>query len=294
VNAPASGIGTLNTLTGATQTFATGTVGTDFNISSATTVHTFHLPSASATNRGALTSADWSTFNAKVGGSGTANRVSMFTAGSTIGDSVIYQSGANIGIGAAPGAFKLDVNGNSQLNGAVTATSTLGVTGNTTIGGTLSVTGATTMTSSLGVGGNFSTSSQSGHILNPYNTGAGQTGEIQFRELGANGTNHVGFKAPDSIVADKIWTLPSTDGAAGTVLSTDGSGVLSWVAGPGGRRSTSVGDVVARMGHPDWRLWEVRGSGWREIEDVKGWLDALTNAPAVDLTPAELLERILG
>jgi len=61
----AGGITTLNTLTALSQTFATGTSGTDFNISSATSTHTFNIPTASATNRGALSSSDWSVFNAK-------------------------------------------------------------------------------------------------------------------------------------------------------------------------------------------------------------------------------------
>jgi hypothetical protein len=61
-----SAITSLNGLTGATQTFATGTSGTDFGISSVGTTHTFNLPTASATNRGALSSADWTTFNSKV------------------------------------------------------------------------------------------------------------------------------------------------------------------------------------------------------------------------------------
>jgi predicted heme/steroid binding protein len=49
------GISTLNTLTDATQTFAVGTTGTDFAIVSAAGVHTFNLPSASATARGVVT-----------------------------------------------------------------------------------------------------------------------------------------------------------------------------------------------------------------------------------------------
>jgi hypothetical protein len=62
----AGGIAALNGLTANTQYFATGTSGTDFAISSVTDTHTFNLPTASATNRGALSSADWTTFNNKV------------------------------------------------------------------------------------------------------------------------------------------------------------------------------------------------------------------------------------
>jgi len=60
-----TGITTLNTLVALTQTFAVGTSGTDFAINSAISTHTFNLPTASALNRGALSSADWATFNSK-------------------------------------------------------------------------------------------------------------------------------------------------------------------------------------------------------------------------------------
>ena len=61
-----TGLNALNGLTDQVQYFATGTSGTDFAISSVTDTHTFNLPTASATNRGALSSADWTTFNNKV------------------------------------------------------------------------------------------------------------------------------------------------------------------------------------------------------------------------------------
>jgi hypothetical protein len=60
-----TGLTALNGLTSQVQYLATGTSGTDFNISSATDTHTFNLPTASATNRGALSSTDWTTFNSK-------------------------------------------------------------------------------------------------------------------------------------------------------------------------------------------------------------------------------------
>jgi hypothetical protein len=74
----------LNGLTAQVQYLQVGTSGTDFNISSSTATHTFNLPTASATNRGALSSADWTTFNNKqstlslttTGNSGSATLVS--------------------------------------------------------------------------------------------------------------------------------------------------------------------------------------------------------------------------
>jgi hypothetical protein len=59
------GLTSLNGLTGSTQTFATGTSGTNFNISSTGTAHTFNIPTASASNRGLLSTTDWTTFNNK-------------------------------------------------------------------------------------------------------------------------------------------------------------------------------------------------------------------------------------
>jgi hypothetical protein len=60
-----TGITALNGLTDQVQSFAVGTSGTDFAISSVADTHTFNLPTASAANRGALSSADWSAFDGK-------------------------------------------------------------------------------------------------------------------------------------------------------------------------------------------------------------------------------------
>lgn len=66
-----------------------------------------------------------------------------------------------------------------------------------------------------------------------YQSSGSATGEIRFQERRTNGTNHVGFRSPDSVATDRVWTLPAADGTNGQALTTDGSGVLSWVT-PGG------------------------------------------------------------
>jgi hypothetical protein len=54
---------------------------------------------ASASTNGALSSANWTTFNNKIGGSGTLNRLAKFTAGGMVGDSQVFDNGTNVGIG---------------------------------------------------------------------------------------------------------------------------------------------------------------------------------------------------
>ena len=66
LNASGGGITTLNTLTAATQTMVVGTANNDFTITSGTSTHTFDLPTASASKRGALSTIDWANFNSKL------------------------------------------------------------------------------------------------------------------------------------------------------------------------------------------------------------------------------------
>ena len=79
-----TGITAINSLTGASQTLATNGSGTDFNIVSSGTAHTFNLPTASATNRGALSSADWSAFNGKFNLPSLTSGSVLFSNGTTI------------------------------------------------------------------------------------------------------------------------------------------------------------------------------------------------------------------
>jgi len=122
------GISSLNGLTASTQTFATGTTGTDFNISSSTSTHTFNLPTASATNRGLLSSANWTTFNNKIGGTGAAGRVAFWRASGAISSDANFAWDStnirlNIGAPSSP-ASRLNIksSGNTNTTTSITCT----------------------------------------------------------------------------------------------------------------------------------------------------------------------------
>jgi hypothetical protein len=149
----AGGVSSLNGLTANTQYLAVGTSGTDFAINSLVDTHTFNLPTASATNRGALSSADWTTFNGKMNYSdtvslsnrintklnsadtaslsnrinakadalsGTTNTVAKFTSSTTIGNSNIKDNGNAVSINTTAAGFGAlqvgDYNGGIMIN----------------------------------------------------------------------------------------------------------------------------------------------------------------------------------
>lgn len=60
-------VGSINGDTAVDHVLAAGSAGNDFSIATAGGTTTFNLPDASAMNRGLLVSADWTTFNAKLG-----------------------------------------------------------------------------------------------------------------------------------------------------------------------------------------------------------------------------------
>lgn len=103
-----SGVSSINGLTKQTQYLAVGTSGTDFAINSATDTHTFDLPTASATNRGALSSADWSTFNGK------QNAITLTTTGT--GAATFIADTLNIP--TASGGTPAGITGQIQFNNA--------------------------------------------------------------------------------------------------------------------------------------------------------------------------------
>jgi hypothetical protein len=86
----ASSIPTINSLAGA-LTIAAGTTGSDIAINSSSTTITINIPTATASARGALASADFTAFNNKIGRNFTTNNTIAFTSPAT---DVWYITGA--------------------------------------------------------------------------------------------------------------------------------------------------------------------------------------------------------
>jgi hypothetical protein len=63
---------------------------------------------------------------------------------------------------------------------------------------------------------------------------------LELREGTNNGTNYVRIQAPASLAANVTYTLPTADGTNGQVLSTNGTGTLSWATSSGGGASYSA------------------------------------------------------
>ena len=65
-------------------------------------------------------------------------------------------------------------------------------------------------------------------------------GYISWLEASANGTNYVRIGAPTNLAASTTYTLPSADGTSGQVLSTNGTGGLSWATASAGVSYSTV------------------------------------------------------
>ena len=74
-------------------------------------------------------------------------------------------------------------------------------------------------------------------------------GDVQINAQGilkladGDSSNYVGFQAPNTVASNITWTLPGTDGTNGQVLSTNGSGTLSWSTASGGGTLSSRATV---------------------------------------------------
>jgi hypothetical protein len=149
-----TGLKSINGLTDQVQYFATGTAGNDFNIVSANDIHTFNIPTASASNRGALNATDWAIFNAK------QNALTLTVSGSS-GASTLVGATLNVptytlsGLGGVASTRTITINGTAQ---DLSADRTYNVGTVTSVGLTSATSGVTIASSPVTVSGDISLS----------------------------------------------------------------------------------------------------------------------------------------
>ena len=167
--------------------------------------------------------------DAKLASSGEHN-LTLQTGNATTG-TITITDGANGNIAITPnGTGEVDISKVDIDGGAIDGTA---------IGASSASTGAfSTVTASGAVTANANLSVKNG------GTGAGT---VSFYEDSDDGTNYAGLKA-GTMASDVTWTLPTADGTSGQVMSTDGSGTLSWSSVSGGsltNATTSIGTGAA-------------------------------------------------
>jgi len=271
-----AGLTNLNGLTGSTQTFATGSSGNNPVFNSNGTVHTLNIPMASVSGvtAGLVSNSDYSAFSNKVGGVTAGTGISVVTTGGTatvslssVGTDGTYAkvttnaqgqviSGSSLTASDIPG---LDANkiasgvlGVSKGGTGVNSTATFPTSGvvvtrdaaemltnktlsGATINGASNISGSTTIDTTGTVNSGAQTVTGNVTILGNSTT----SNKLVLNDKGS--TNSVSLKAPDTLASSLTLELPSSNGSSGQVLSTNGSGTLSWV-------STAVGSVTSVTG----------------------------------------------
>jgi hypothetical protein len=189
-----TGLAALNGLSDQIQFFSTGTTGTDFNIASAAATHTFNIPTASAANRGALSSADWTAFNGKIG-------AGLYTAttGLTMNTARILAR-TTAGVGAA-----------EEISVGTGLSLTAGVLSNTAAG-VSSVTATAPITSSGGATPNISTSIATNKIVGRSTAGTGVMEELTPVGITVSAGNITGIGGTLGTVDNAV---PRADGTGG-------------------------------------------------------------------------------
>ena len=253
-----TGLNALNGLTTQVQYLATGSSGTDFNISSLTDTHTFNIPSSSATNRGLLTSTDWTTFNNKgtvssvaaTAGTGISVSGSPITSSGTLtitntapDQTVVLNAGTGISTSGTYPNFTI-TNTSPSSGGTVTS-----VGGTGTVNG-ISLSGTVTSSGNLTLGGTLSgvdLTTQVTGTLPVANGGTGLTSLTANRVPYGNGTSALGNEA-DFTYDPSLNTVTAPQVAASNGIFVNSATVTASYSIPSGSNAMSAGVITIANG----------------------------------------------
>ncbi|MBI4094435.1 MAG: hypothetical protein HY436_01365, partial [Candidatus Liptonbacteria bacterium] len=206
-----------------------------------------------------------------VGGSGTANRVAKFTAGTTIGDSQITDDGTNVGIGSAP-SYRLDVQGGDiNTSGVFRKSGTAGITtltcpvgqtiGAPTVSGGILTAGSCV---SLGGGGVTTTGSPAATQVAYFSGGSTITGESNLYWDETNNRLGIGTASPAQTL-DVAGPAHLRGTGAGPGLFVDSIGNVGIGNTGPSSKLTVTGEIYATLGGVRFPDNTVQTTAWRTI-----------------------------
>jgi hypothetical protein len=235
--APAGGITTLNTLTAASQSFSTGTSGTDFNISSAVSTHTFNIPDAGSSARGVVSTGTQTFAGAKTFSSAVS--VTDATVSTSTLTGALKVSGG-VGIGgslyvASPSRFDSSTVSTSVGTGALVVAGGVGIGGSIYVASPSAISGVILNTNYLSATGGSFTSAVFAATIRPL---SGNT--ISFQQT--DSTNSAQFN--NTRFAVLYSTAATSDGTGGLVVS-GGAGIAGSLYTGVGFSSSISGVILA-------------------------------------------------
>ena len=228
-----TGLNSLNGLSDQVQYFAVGTSGTDFAISSSVDTHTFNLPTASATNRGALSSADWTTFNGKA--SDAFKTIAVTGQSDIVADNatdtlnIVAGSGVTLTTNATTDTLTISATGSG---GTVTSVDLTAGTGISVSGGPITGSGSITVNNTAPdqtvvlTGGTGITTSGTYPSFTVTNSDRGSSQNI-FKNIAVAGQSTIIADVNDdtlTVVAGSGVTITTNDTTDTITISATGSG----------------------------------------------------------------------
>jgi len=195
-----------------------------------------------------------------------------------------------------------NISGNLVVTGNGTINGNFEVTGNTILGNdcgtdTLTVNSVASFTCSTSIG-NDSSDNLTVPAVSDFqsNVRISSQADLRFHSGTVGASNYVGFQAPGSIAANVLWTLPNIDGSSNQVLTTNGTGVLSWST-PASGATVTVSDSAPTSPAPaNGDLWYNSLEGRLYVYYTDGssnqWVDV--SPVSAGVTNIKILDDISG
>ena len=181
-----------------------------------------------------------------------ANLLSKAPDGSTSAPAFSFNSDPNTGISGGSDTLTFSTGGTGRMS--ISSAGLVNIPGDLTVGGTtttintsnldvedknITIGKVSTPTDTTADGGGLTLKGATDKTFNWIDATDSWTSsehlsvsaQKEIRYLDSDSSHYVGFKSPATVSSNVVWTLPSADSSvSGYVLSSNASGVLSWVA----------------------------------------------------------------